>query len=177
MANVTPYAGFSTVRLTALINQDNDTNHQAGIDFTFGFPGDYTDTAGRNTKVVITPVNPAQYNGPQELHYTRLPLTVLDELPEGFVQTVQIPSLPFRLSELLDTINTALGLDLKVEEIVDQQYSQAQTRYALPINQGFSLAWIDSDYAFPARVGNTDIPLSSVIQVQVLNGLTYRAPA
>jgi hypothetical protein len=173
---VTPYAGASEDRLTALINQDNMSQLQLGVDFTFGLPSSYSDAQGRNTQVVITPVPGANYAGPETLHYVRLPLTVLEALPEGFIQTVQIPALPFRLSDLLDSINTALGLNLAADEIVDQQFVYPQTSYPLPINQSLSLAWIDSDYEFPANVENPVIQLDSVITQRVLSEMVYTGP-
>lgn len=173
MADTAPYAGLSPQRLTDLINTDNDTTLQLGVDFTFGAPSTYTDSSGRNTKITMTPVAGTNWPKAETIHYTRLALTVLDDLPVGWVKPVLIPSVPFTLSDMLSSINEALGLNLTADEIVNTVYRQAQTSYRLPINNAVSLGWIDSDFEFEAEYPGGAIPLASAIVNPTLNGLTY----
>lgn len=173
MSDTTPYAGLSPERLTALINQDNNSRLRLGVDFTFGIPGPYSDTFGRNTQVSLTPAPGTPYPAPETAKYTRLPLTVLDALPEGWVQPVAIDTLPFKLSMLLDQINQALGLNLTSGEIVDVTYDSLQLTYRLPINEGVSLGWVDSEFEFEAQFPGGGIPLDRVVRNTTLNGLTW----
>jgi hypothetical protein len=149
MSTPQPYAGISAQRLVALINAKNNTNYQLGVDFNLGVPSLYVDTAGRNTVVTLTPVS-STYEA-EDIHYYRLPLTALNSLPAGSILPVPIPAVPFTLSSLLPAINTALGLNLTADEIVDQTYSVQQDSYALHINNATCLAWIDSAFTFAAQ--------------------------
>jgi hypothetical protein len=176
MANTTPYAGASDQRLADLINQDNQTALQLGVDFTFGPPFPYTDTQGRNTQITLFPVPGKMWPGPVTVHYTRMPLTVLNDLPPGYVSPVTIPLMPFTLYDIMDQINEALGLNLSTDEVVNVLYQNEQPFYRLPIKNSSSLAWIDSDYEFEAVFPNEDIPLSSVVTTTMLSGLVYAGP-
>lgn len=148
MTTIMPYAGTSDQRLANLINVDNSSALQLGVDFTLGGPEVYSDSSGRNTKVVVTPTDPDK--PPQEFHYSRLPLTVLNTLPVGSVQPMADPQFPFTVHGSLDAINANLGLNLTAAEITDAQYTQPQARYPLSIDDSVSLAWLGSDYSFPA---------------------------
>lgn len=145
-----PYVGLSPQRLTDLINSDNGTALQLGVDFNFSTPLPYSDAAGRNTKVTMVPVDTSKYAS-TEVHYWRLPLTVLNDLPAGSVQPVQLQQVPFTLHQVLDAINTGLGLNLTYADVVDQTYATQQASYALHINEASSLAWIDSAFQFQAQ--------------------------
>jgi hypothetical protein len=176
MDNTKPYAGASDQRLTALINQDNNSALQLGVDFTFGSPQPYSDSTGRNTEVILTPVPGRPYAPtPEPVHYVRLALTVLDDLPVGWVKPVSIRSVPFSIRGILANINAALGLDLIADEVVDATYSVEADQYPLAVNEAVSLAWIDSDFQFKAVFG--EVPLSSVVTNQELSGLNYVQPA
>lgn len=175
--STTPYAGSSAQRLTDLINSDNDTTLQLGVDFTFGAPSAYVDASARNTKVTMTPVPGTPWPKPEVIHYTRLALTVLDDLPVGWVKPVLISNMPFTLSDMLAAINEALGLNLTPDEIVNTVFSTVQDSYRLPINNNVSLAWIDSAFTFKPAWPSGLIPLAWAIKNTVLNGLTYRQPA
>lgn len=175
--STTPYAGGSPQRLTDLINSDNGTSLQLGVDFTFGPPSAYSDSLGRNTKVSMIPAPGSKWARSEVVHYTRLALTVLNDLPSGWVKAVEIQSVPFTLSGMLQAINEALGLNLSVDEIVDTVYDNAQISYRLPINNAVSLAWIDSEFSFKASFPGGDIPLSSAIIHTALSGLTYLQPS
>lgn len=176
MDNPKPYAGTSGQRLTALINTDNNSALQLGVDFTLSAPQPYSDSAGRNTRVMITALDSAYDPRPKPLHYKRLDLRVLDQLPEGWVTAVSVAGLPFSVHDILDDINAALGLDLQPEEVVNTTYTTGALQYRLVIDDTVSLAWIDSDYRFRV-VFPEGIPLDSVIQVTTLNGPNLPAGA
>lgn len=178
MDNTKPYAGRSADRLTALINQANSSAPRTlGVDFTFSAPSAYSDgVTARNTKVTMQRVPGTRYKADAEIHYIRMPLEVLNDLPAGWVKSVEVPALPFNLHALLAAINTALGLNLEAEEVEDTQYTVQQSSYRLPIRDDVSLAWINSNYAFPARFPGEDIDLSEVIFASLLSGLVYLQP-
>jgi len=142
-----PYLGLSAQRLTDWINSDNSTSYQLGVDFTFSGPALYTDSLGRNTKVTMQPADSTKYAS-TDIHYWRLPLTILNNLPQGNVNPVPIPQLPFSIHGILDAINTALGLNLTPDEVPDQTFTTELASYPLHINDAVSLAWIDSDFQF-----------------------------
>jgi hypothetical protein len=176
---ITPYAGASADRLTAIVNATNAgqmLNGQAFAplqptdNFTYGQPMAYVDSTGRNTEVAVV-FNEPNYQKTDYVQYTRQPLTILDSLPAGYLDTVVIPAVPFRLSQILPLINAALGLDLDVSEIRDQQYTTIQSSYALPINAAVSLAWIDSDFTFQASVA-----LSQTVNAMNEPRLIYTPP-
>lgn len=177
MDNTKPYAGASDQRLTALINKDNNSALVLGVDFTFGRPQPFSDFQGRNTKVALAPLKgKPPFTDPEFLHYTRLALTHLDNLPAGWVQPVAVPSVPFKLRDILANINYALGLNLSADEIVDTTYDAVLAKYRLPIDEGVSLAWIDSDFSFDAIIGG-EIPLASIVTIQMLSGLQFARPS
>ena len=162
MTTPTPYAGESAQRLVNMINSDNNSALKLGVDFNFSNMSPYSDASGRNTKITMVATDSAQ--GSVTVHYWRLPLTVLNDLPAGYIQPVLIDSLPFSLHGILDRINTALGLNLTTDEVVDQTFTAQQDTYPLQINEATSLAWLNSNYAFPAvfsanlAVPATDLP-------------------
>lgn len=149
MTTLHPYSGNSADRVAALVNAKNALALQYGVDFTLGLPQDYTDSQGRNTKVVLTPTD-ATYST-SELHYWRLPLTVLNQLPMGAIQKVAIPAVPFTIHGIIDAINAALGINLSINEVQDQTYTTEQDSYPLTILNNVSYAWIDSDFTFAAQ--------------------------
>jgi hypothetical protein len=157
--SLTPYIGDCNQRLADLINAANGSNFTLGVDYTLGVPQPYSDSAGRNTLIILTPTDTSLPE--QVLHYTRLPLTVLDQLPEGSVSPVTIPQLPFTVHGMLADINAALGISLLAEEVVDAQYTTQQDSYPLQITDD-CVGWVPSDYAFPAffvpvQVTHTDL--------------------
>lgn len=177
MATLKPYGGLSNDRLTAIVNADNPgTAVQEGVDFTYGEPRTYADSLGRNTAVTLTPVAGTHYTESQDIHYWRLPISVLGLLPAGFVQPVVIESLPFSIHASLAAINEALGVDLTPDEVEDVTYSEEQATYTLTAIGANSLAWIDSTFEFQIQLPGADIPLSSVIVNRALSGLVYVQP-
>lgn len=171
MDNDKPYSGFSLPRLTELINIANDANLQEGVDFTFGPPSPYSDSKGRNTKVQITPTNRRRRK--QEIHYKRLPLDVLNQLPDGSTSEVEITALPFNTRQILPKINEALGINLTENEIEDEVFSSKLVAYPLKINSAVSLAWIDSDFKFKAKHTDGLPSLSDMTPFNVLDGFQF----
>lgn len=168
-----PYLGLSPQRLTDLINHDNGTSYQLGVDFRFSAPQPYSDAAGRNTKLWLEPLDPLKYS-PTQVHYWRLPLTVLNSLPTGSLLPVTVPKAPFTTLQILDAINAALGLNLTADEIVNQTYTQDLDQYPLVINDAVSFAWINSDFQF--KVAKVAPPQTAYIGLRAcwfvqLNGM------
>lgn len=148
MPTIKPYSGNSRDRLVKLINDDNGTNYQYGVEYTFGTPSPATGTGGRNTKIRLIPTDSTQY-GQQDISYWRLPLSVLDQLPAGEIDKVKIDALPFKIHDVLDRINEALGIDLAPEEVLNTEYTLPQEKYQLRIaSASSSLAWSYSTYNF-----------------------------
>jgi hypothetical protein len=147
MTSSKPYLGTSQDRLTALINAANGTNLVEGVDFTFGLPQATTGPRGENTKVVLTPCAGTLYKGPVTVYYNRLPITVLNDLPVGFVKPVLIDTFPFCMQNALGAIDDALGLVLLPEEVVNICYQTPQDHYPLTITDK-SLAWLPGTLTF-----------------------------
>lgn len=178
MATPKPYGGLSSDRLTALINVYNPGLHRVEhVDFTYGQPQEYSDTRGRNTQVTLTPVAGTDYVGPEDIHYWRLPLTVLSLLPAGVVKPVIIDAFPFSIHASLAAINEALGLNLTPDEVEDTVYREEQSTYTLRVIGANSLAWLDSTYEFQAQLPGALLPLNSVIVRPTLSGLVYVQPS
>lgn len=172
MAKIRPYKGTSPQRLVALINQENGSDLQLGIDLSFGPPAPWVDEQARNTKISAIPSPTSIYKKPQDVFYWRLNLRVLDNLPDGVVEKVVIPGFPFSIHSILPAINAALGLDLRPEEVEDTLYETEQALYSLTIKADVSEAWI-GDFEFETRLEGTPQPLSEIIVVRLLNGLNY----
>jgi hypothetical protein len=176
MPSLTPYIGRSSARLLALLNADNGTNYQEGVDLTFGEPVIKAGPGTRNTQVTITPVDTTKYSGPQDLHYTRLGLDALSRLPNGALDVVEIPALPFSIHQVLPQINTALGLNLTPAEVEDTIYTESAPTYALKVVGNASLAWVDSEFSFPVHITGEDVWLGTVITNTSLDGFNYAQP-
>lgn len=146
MPDTKPYAGASNDRLTVLMNQDNGTNFVEGVDFTFGPVEAYNSAQNRNSRIKIIPTDTEKYREVY-VYYRRLPISILENLPEGFLDKVKITTYPFTIHGILADINAALGLDLKPEEVQDETFTEARTQYPLQIVAG-SLAWLPSVYNF-----------------------------
>lgn len=172
MADLRPYGGSSLARLAAMINGDNKTNLVPGVDYALGPPHPFTDQLGRNTQVAFTPLIDTDIKVPQVVKYWRLDLSVLGDLPPGYVKTVDIEAVPFSIHEILPRINDALGIDLIPEEVVDAHYTFQQAAYPLVIKTEASLAWTGV-FAFNARFTGPLIPLPDVIPNNVLSGLIW----
>lgn len=171
MSNPKPYSGTSASRLTALVNRFNATALVYGLDITFNAPRVYTGVEEANTTITVIPLrNPGRYLA-ADVDYSRLPIDALDQLPAGFVKPVQIHTVPFSTHGILPRINEALGLDLVPSEVENVVFEESQDTYTLTIKEG-SLCWLPSSIEFLAE-HVIDVPLSSIITVTTLNGLTY----
>ena len=172
MPSLTPYIGLSNVRLTAMLNLDNNKTLREGVDFTYGGVVAILGRGGRNALVTLTPVPGSGYPSAQQITYWRLGIDALGRLPAGSTDPVPVPRLPFSIHGILPLINTALGLNLTPAEVEDSLYTEEAPSYALKIVDG-SLAWFPSTYDFPANNTGEDTPLSSIILHPVLSGLVY----
>lgn len=172
MAREQPYSGTSQARLVRLINTENSKNLVHGVDFVFGSMTEYTDPAGRNTQIQLLAKPGTRYED-SEVFYYRIPVSVLDDLPEEELTEVLIPSLPFSTHQLIGPINAALGLNLTLDEVVDEVFTEKASKYALTINGSKSLAWLDSSIEFKARHVDDPAPLSEAITNDNLDGLVY----
>lgn len=148
MPIIKPYEGTSKNRLTELINSANELKITENVDFTYGDIESISGSSGRNTRATLIPLN-ADLFAESSINYVRLPISVLEQLPAGELDTVNIPQLPFTIHSILPLINAALGLDLVTDEVQDTLYTQAQTEYALTIKNG-SYSWLPSVYNFKA---------------------------
>ncbi len=164
---ITPYAGTSANRLTALINQTNASELVEGVDFVYS---ELTVSAkpGFNTAIVLHAKKPGK--GHSTAYYNRLSLDVLNDLPDDMLLPVVIPSYPTSTHRVLDRINRALGLALTEQEVIDEPYASYQELAVLKINGSTgSRAWLESEYLFyVVEAGN----IEQEIHNPVLNGLT-----
>lgn len=155
-----------------MVNRANKKNLVYGVDFIFGIPIADSGVDGRNTKVDVIPLRNLKTYKAADVFYQRLPLNVLNLLPEGFTKPVLIHAVPFRIHQILPRINEALGLDLMPEEVEDALCESVDELYTLTVKEG-SLAWLASSVEFVAQ-HVTDIPLESILTVTILNGLQYK---
>lgn len=176
MPSLTPYIGLSNVRLTAMLNKDNNKTLREGIHFTYGDVVAIIGRGGRNATVKLTPVPGSGYSSAQDIQYWRLGIDAIGRLPAGSTDPVPVPKLPFSIHRILPVINTALGLNLTPTEVEDSLYTEQASSYALKIVEG-SLTWFPSTYSFPAINTGVDTPLSSIILTTTLSGLVYAKPA
>lgn len=176
MSRLTPYAGSSLARLCALLVSANNIDLDYGTDFVFRDmqtipPG----PLGENTRIVFVPL---VWNGAfaeQEIKYTRLNLDVLNHLPSGSIQPVKLQTFPFRMGDVINEINEALGLNLTVDEIHDDQVQTTDLHYVLRINEDNSLAWIGSIELNIDVEGKTHIrvPVNRPVLGQIENPQSY----
>lgn len=177
MAIVQPYSGAGSDRLVAMINRVNNISLDPSTQVVLSAPEGYQDEFGRNTKVHVSPVFPNDRTKgfvEKDIHYKRLPLSVLNDLPEGSVIEVLIESLPFTIHGILESINSALGIDLDVSEVEDAEFTEALSQYPLVIKNEVSLAWVADGFQFKARHPGEDILLSNVLRDPDLGGLNWQ---
>lgn len=168
MSIVKPYKGLSRNRLTDLLNEVNGRGRVEDVDFTYGIPTAVTGPNGENTRVTTTPVPGTNYLGPVDVYYTRLPISVVGELPYNTVEPPVINAFPFWIRNILPEINRALGLDLIPDEVVNVQYTEPQDSYTLTINNK-SLAWTPSSLTFKA-INQPLVTLDDAIPEDTLAG-------
>lgn len=144
-----PYKGTSKSRLLEMANNDNGTNHKDPEDVQFENVRQNSGPAGRNTAITAIPTDTSKQS--QVLRYTRLPLSVLYDLSRDQLRPVKIESVPFKIHDILDEINDALGLDLLPEEVTNDEYTEIKGIYTLRIaGATSSIAWTSSSYDFIA---------------------------
>lgn len=174
MPTMKPYGGTSRDRLVEMINKDNSENFVYGTDFTFGSFSAASGTGGRNTKIRVIPTDSEKY-GQQDIEYYRLPLAVLNYLPEGYIKPVKIDALPFTIHSVLDRINESLGLDLTPEEVLNQEFRIPQDKYTLKIaTNNSSMAWTFSSYDFKIEGDFLDYRFTTTNQVRLTTDGTPR---
>lgn len=149
MALIKPYFGLSKDRLVNLINSDNQTSLELGVDFDFGSLSSISGNGGRNTTIELLSANQGSFTN-TNVNYTRLLISVLGLLPATEIDYVNLPKLPTSTHAVLEEINRALGLSLEATEVEDITYSEANVQYPLTIKAG-SMAWLPSTYYFKAR--------------------------
>lgn len=161
-----PYIGLSEHRLTDLINAANPTQPPLmdGVDFLYGTPVETT-YSGYNTRVRLKNQHP---NGAdRDIYYNRLSLAVLNELPDEFIGTVTTHDVEFYIHDILNEINSALGLTLIPSEVYNTKHSCGEESYPLVIKPQASLAWLgDTSYNFKLTPH-----LKVVITITDLDGL------
>jgi hypothetical protein len=171
MANtLKPYEGSDRNRLTALINEVNATTLQEGVDFEFGKYILPSNVPGANTSVRLR--SKLTNYSDEVVHYRRLDIGVLALLPPDFLDTVLIDKLPFQIHEIIEDINTALGINLSTDEVVNTKFTDRRAKYPLNIRDGQSYAWLSSEYEFAVQFV---INLATAICNTNLDGL--HAPA
>lgn len=144
-----PYKGTSKNRLLEMANNDNGTNHKDPEDVQFENVRQNSGPEGRNTAITAIPTDTSKQS--QVLRYTRLPLSVLYDLSRDQLRPVKIESVPFKIHDILDEINDALGLDLLPEEVTNNEYTEIKGIYTLRISGSTSsIAWTSSSYDFIA---------------------------
>lgn len=144
-----PYKGTSKNRLLDMANDDNGTSYTIPEDVEFEGVRQNSGPAGRNTAITAIPTDTSKQS--QVLRYTRLPLSVLYDLSRDQLRPVKIESVPFKIHDILDEINDALGLDLLPEEVTNNEYTEIKGIYTLRIaGATSSIAWTSSSYDFIA---------------------------
>ena len=165
-----PYSGTSAARLTEMVNRANASAFVYNYDFTFGSPEAVSGEDGANTSVKMIPLRALDRYDSVELRYTRLPISVLELLAAEF-SPVPIHVVPFNTLSILPQINAALGINLLPGEVDNVIFEEELPSYTLTIKEG-SLGWLPSSFEFSAE-HIPGVPLSSVITVTTLSGLTY----
>lgn len=153
MSKIKPYSGSSIDRLVNMLNASGNASLNLGVDYTFG---NYTTIYASNqwnTKIRIIPIDNVTYID-QYLFYTRLSLEALTRLPAGELETVTIPKLPFKIHDILDDINLALGLNLLPSEVANEEHTKIKPKYPLRIRTNASVAWVPSIYNFNAIISS-----------------------
>lgn len=172
MSIVNPYAGSSKQRLSDLLNSVNTRQYHVGVHYDFGHMFEYSDDYGRNTSIEIIPRSSMGDIPPQRAQFRRLPLNLLGELPFSATDRVTV-TLPFYLHDVLEEINSVLGMNLEPHEVENAYYDTSQSTYRLTITEN-SEAWIEgSFFDFRALVHGEQIPISDVIMNTTLQGLSW----
>lgn len=153
-------------RLVALINQDNGQSFSLDM-FRFGVP--QVSFGSRNTKVQFESRVGLPFIGGREFFYNRLNLSTFFE-SEFSITELTLPAVYDTSMGMALAINDIYGTAIEETDIVlEPVYGFYHVLKTVPT----SLAWMGQ---VAVRMSEEDkYKLSNVIQVQILNGLTYPA--
>jgi len=160
-----------------IVDLINETNAGAGMTealLDFGLPTVPTGTPARNTELTVTAKAGSGYSGSVTLKYNRVDMA---EIP-GALNVEYTKGDAENISDLIPEINARYGINLQAEDYVDAP---------LPNFTGTPNEKIDFEIVAAAdslvwraslilKLASEDIPLSSVITNDTLNGLVYVAP-
>lgn len=171
MSLLKPYLRLNRDRLTALINNDSDQDRVEGIDFVYGDPEQTLGPDGTNTVVTLIPLPGSSYQGPTQVYYNRLHISVASQSFYNAIEPVVIPNVPFRMHDILDEINRVFGLSLTADDVLNTEHTSEESSYTLFTNGSKSLIWMPSTLQFKATVVTADTGcLDDLIPVNCLDG-------
>ena len=163
-----------------LIRQDNQRKPLTSAQVTFGVPNVFIPrpNADRNTMVVVTARPNQTFEGSYDYYYNRRELGDFVDPRQPAFKTYVIDG-ETRLSELLPRINARMNINLTVDKIFDADIpdfdaiGSAGEDIELKVTST-SLVFLGS---IMLHLKPEVAPLSSVIRIKRLTGLTYQAPA
>ncbi len=160
--------------LVDLINADNGSALTTGV-VTFGNPSVITGLGGRNTAVVVSAAGGSGYSGNVTVNYKRIDIATVPGSRSLQFQAGDAVN----VSDLIDEINAAYGILLQAEDYVDAALptfdgvTPHEVQYFDLVAAANSLIWTGT---LTLTLNGNDVPLSNVVTVLDLNGLTYTAP-
>lgn len=137
-------------QLTQIANHDNSVTRQEMIDFDFGnIEGGVIGASGRNTRIYIHAHKQGYID--QWLYYTRIdPKTINDQFVGGVPPEAEIPNELFTIYGVLDKINTALNLQLTVDDVENAAFLPGLKQ--IPIKfKSTSLGWLPGTYTVQVK--------------------------
>jgi hypothetical protein len=171
MSLLKPYLRLTRDRLTALINNDSDQDRVEGVDFVYGDPQQTLGPNGTNTVVTLIPLPGSNYYEPTQVYYNRLHISVAAQSFYNAIEPVTIPSVPFRMHDILSEINRVFGLNLTTDDVNNTEHVSEESSYTLFTNGNKSLIWMPSTLQFSATVVTTSTEcLDDLIPVDYLDG-------
>ncbi len=173
MPRITPYVGTSQARLAELIRSAQQPPLPTAVQYAFSNLRLGTSSVDGATDVTVVASIGPRTDPPQDVSYERLSIDVLSLLPPEFIETVPAQQVPFSIHDILPQINTALGINLLPEEVVDEVFTESREVYPLTISETASYAWYGSTYYFKMEPVISDIELSVAIPITVMDGLEY----
>lgn len=173
MARIKPYAGTSKDRLSALISKSQTPVLPSAVSYVFSNMREGTSSVDGATDITVVASIGSRVDAPEDVSYQRLDIDVLSLLPSEEIELVPALEVPFSIHDILGEINTALGINLLPEEVVNEEFTEQSEIFPLTITSE-SLAWVPSVYMF--RMASLDIDLQVAIPDPVLEGLEYLQP-
>lgn len=174
MARIKPYGGTSLARLSELIRVSQQPILPENVKYSFSDLMGGMDHSEGDTVVTVVASIGTRVDDPVVVHYRRLDIGILAQLPDGFVLPVPVVEVPFTTHAILPQINEALGLELTTDEVLNETFTEQLETYPLTISGNKSFSWVDSTYNF--TMGTPDIDLGVAIPDPVLDGLVYLQP-